>query len=197
MSSSSASELRRTPPELAQGDRFRVQSHSGTVREALFIYQGEQESGWIIRLGDGRIARLDPTRIDWTSFESLEDTGGPLWIAGDELKLSTPANTVQGQLLEPIGEEISLRVEDDWDMRLPLVSVKTAEIRFRAADLKVGDRFEVKSRSGTAYAGTVVESWADSVKIVTEEGEPLTLRLRRLDLETLFVLVPIALTRQG
>jgi hypothetical protein len=174
-----------------------VSSNSGSVREARFIYEGEHESGWIIRLKDGRIARLDPTRIDWSTHELLEDDGSPLWVAGDEFALSTPANTVQGHLLKPITEEVSLRVDDDWDMRLPLASVKTAAIRFRAAGLKTGDRFEIKSRSGTEYVGTVIDSTADSVKVVSEGGEPLTLRLRRLDLDTLFVLVPITLTSPG
>lgn len=180
-------------PPIESGTTFRVlSSGSGSVYSCTFLYRADPKAGIVVRLADRRLARLDPTRLDWSSFERLgrESIVRP----GDDITLSLAGSQMRGALLEPIGSDVAVRTPSGREERLPLESVREVLLSFRANELEIGDRFVVRSRSGNYYRGRVLEVRSEgTIPVVLEGGARVSLNWARLDPNSLVVLVPLTL----
>lgn len=177
-------------PPLCFGAAFTVRSRSGSRYACTFVHGG---AGLIVRLDDGRIARLDPDRIDWSTFAPRREAQSGL-VPGDEVLVETATERLRGALLElPERAEVALRTRHGAVRRVPRERIKRLSLLFRARDLQPGDAFMVRSNSGSEYRGHVLEASADHARVRLEAGATVNLRLERVDMSTLLVLVPIPL----
>jgi hypothetical protein len=177
-----------TIPRIARGRSFLVRSRRGTRYECRLIRQADD--GLIVRLADGRLARLNPAKFDWDSLELK--SGGPVLQPGDMVEVEMPSGALAGELLEPIGDEVALRLPGGAPRRLPRHLIEHVYLVFRSPDLRTGDRFRVKSRSGNRYRGEALYVEASGrTQARLDGGATVTLHQRRLDLNSLEVLVPV------
>jgi hypothetical protein len=180
-------------PEIAFGDRFRIQSLRGSRYLVTLLGVGQLESGLYVRLDDGRIARLDERRLRWDTYEPTSHVGDPPLREGDEVLAETSAGVLRGTLLEPPGAEVALRLSKGADRRLPRGEVDELNLLFRARDLKSGDRIVVNSKSGNEYRGLVrALGPGRRLQLRLDEGGNANLRLSKIDLSSLLILIKVA-----
>jgi hypothetical protein len=178
------------PPVIVFGQRFRVSSRSGTRYVARFL--GGADGGIFVRLDDQRIARLDQSRLQWSTFEPASNDGELVVRAGDEVIVELGAARARGRLetLRPLAVRTRLEV-----IPIPREQVRALFLLFRARELVTGDRFIVRGLSGTEYEGLVRALDAERVTAVLRDGRETLLQRRKLDLSTLLVLIPVPLDR--
>mgnify|MGYP001249562489 CR=1 FL=1 len=183
-------------PEIAVGDRFTIRSVRGSEYQVLFLCFGEGQSGMYVRLDDGRIARLDQERLRWDTYQDLPRDGEAVLRPGDEVLVECSSGTLRGTLLEPVREQVAIRLPIGQDLRLPLGEVEELYLLFKARDLKPGDRLILRSKSGNEYRGTIKGLTPDKRLLVDlRNGGEANLRLSKLDLTSIQVPIPIALDR--
>ena len=139
---------------LALGQRFRVKSVRGNPYEASFLTAGPEEAGLYVRLAaDGKLARLSPDRLDWTTLEPGESSDA--LAPGDEV-LATPSGGVEqrGRLMEPADERLTLQLAAGAVLQVPLHRLEQLRLLFASTDLRRGDEFMVKSASGASTAAS-------------------------------------------
>src|SRR4029077_15056709 len=73
---------------LRPGDLVRVSSHSGNEYEATLVYAGMDDAGLYVRLGDGRLARLVPSRVNWKTLKRLGRGAIPIKPGDDVVMLA-------------------------------------------------------------------------------------------------------------
>jgi hypothetical protein len=176
-------------PPIAFGERFRVRSRAGT--QYVVRYLGQGEGGIFVRLDDQRIARLDDSRLEWSTFARASGDGAAL-APGDDIVVDLEGSHVRGRLetLRPLSVRTSLEV-------IPIARerVRALHLLFRARELLPGDRFLVRGRSGTEYDGSVSGIDKEHVVVTLRGGRETTLQRRRLDMDTLLVMIPVPLDR--
>jgi hypothetical protein len=178
-------------PDISYGDRFSVRSVRGSEYRLTLLAFGSQQSGLYVRLDDGRIARLDPERLRWDSYEALPP-GGPPLRAGDEVLVECASGSLRGKLLEPVAREVALRLAIGSDVRLPREEVDELYLLFLASDLQPGDQVIMNSKSGNEYRGTIKALTSDNRLFVDlRNGGEANLRLSKLDLGSVNVQVPL------
>lgn len=180
-------------PELNLGDRFRVRSRRGSEYVVTFLQRGASDAGTYVRLDDRRIARLADDRVDWSTCALATNPGEPALVAGDELLVETPSGTVRGALDEQISSELVLRSSAGPALRIPRSTALHVWLLFPATELRAGDAFLVRSRTGNEYQGEVLAAHPDRLQVKLKGGREFTLRLERLDLDSLFVPIPLPL----
>jgi hypothetical protein len=197
---------------LEPGESFRVTSRRGNGYECQFIEEGMRDAGLYVRVAGGRLARLDPRRLDPTSLERR--TRSPIVHRGDHVLLRTASSEDGEQAsVEHCGvvlaaEPTRLAVETPAGTIVrTLANIRGLRLLFRARDLRPGDEFLVESNSGRLYRGIarriewprLTATLTRAVVVVSGSAllvpvrEPVTIRLDYLDLETLRVLVPVTL----
>jgi hypothetical protein len=180
------------PPHLQLGRRFRARSRRGSEVVATFIGRGADESGMFVRLEDGRIARLDPRRMDWSTFEALA-AQGPALRAGDQVVVEAGALARRGLLAEPVGADVVVQGTDGL-VRVPARDVTGLFLLYRASDLQPGDRAILRSRSGNTYQGILQpEVEPDMLRLDVVGGKRVELRRGRLDMDAALVAIPVRL----
>ncbi len=143
------------------------------------------------RLPGGEIKSFSMRRI---KREPPASTPSPI-RPGDDVLLETSAGRMRGQLTAPLDAQVSIRLKTGQDLRFPRDKVRVLLLVYPSRELVAGLRFEVKSRSGNRYEGTVGHLLPDQralVKLTT--GKTVELKLERLDLDSLLLLIPISLT---
>jgi hypothetical protein len=181
-------------PALAFGERFRVESQRGTRYVARCIHPGERDTGVYVRLEDRRIARLDHRRLAWKTYAKASDDGEHVLQVGDEVLVEAPSGTHRGPLEEAPAQELCVRGPRGV-ARVQRNTVLALSLLFRARELKAGDRFIVRSRSGNEYHGAVNTVDGSRLAVTLRDGREVTLHLDRVDLETLVVCIPLPLDR--
>jgi hypothetical protein len=177
------------PTTLGFGERFRVKSRSGNAYVVRFLVAGEGDGGVFVRLDSGEIARLDPGRLEWSTCESASDTlDTPTVKVGDDLLLDCPAGPLVGKLAEELGGAL---IQFDNGLCVRSEDVKGVALLFRAPELRVGDRFRVKSHSGGDYAGQILKLNKKQATVRLASREEVLLRLDSLDVDTLYVEIPV------
>lgn len=179
-------------PKLAAGDRFQIRSLRGSPYRCTFIHQGEAASGLIIRLAtsDDQLVRLDPERLDWQTV-ARDAAPGPVLLPGDRVQLVRDGRPLEGKLLREEPGALVLRAEAGED-RVPLAEVTSLELLYPARELLAGDRFRVRSRSGSEYRGRAIGYEPDQrLRADIDRAGEVHLRLERLDLSTLYLPLPI------
>ena len=184
-----------TCPELSLGDRFRVRSLRGSEYVVTFLQRGPSEAGTYVRLDDRRIARLSDDRVDWSTCAMVSAPGEPPLGIGDELLVETPSGTLRGRLAEQVSTELVLRSSAGPVLRIPRSTAVRVWLLFPATELRAGDGFLVRSRTGNEYQGEVLATYPDRLQVRLMGGREFTLRLERLDLDSVFV--PILLPLQA
>lgn len=172
---------------LAYGTAVRIQD-GGSEQGGVCLNQTRLDV--FVRLEDGRIRSYPLRKV--RRAEGPPPVA-PLWT-GDEVLLESAAGKLRGELAEVPGEEVVLRLRHGQDVRFPRAQVRALSLVHPARELTAGARFEVKSRSGNRYEGTVSTVLPDQralVKLAT--GKTVELKLERLELETLLVLIPVSL----
>lgn len=176
-------------PSLGFAERFRVKSRSGNQYVVRFLHRGEGDAGVFVRLDKGEIARLDPKRLKWSTYESASDIIGKGAVkTGDDVLVECAAGSLRGNLASPLGETM-LRLENG--LCIQNTEVYGLFIMFRAPSLKGGDRFWIKSNSGRDYSGTALNVTKDNARVRLTDRSEVTLRLSSLDVDSLFVAIPI------
>lgn len=184
----------RSMPDISFGERFRIRSARGSPYVARLIHSGEGESGLYVRLDDRRIARLDHGRIVWSTFARASDDGERILQPGDEIVVESASGTLRGQLTEPVGADIAVRTSRGV-VRVTRNTVLAVQLLFQARELRPGDRFIVRSRSGNEYQGAVNSVEGERLGVQLRNGREVTLHLDRLDMNTLVVPIPLPLDR--
>lgn len=187
--------------DLSPGDGFHVRSARGNDYEATFLGLGPDQAGLYVRMRgpNPKLGRLLPSRLDWSTFAKLlaEDVVVP----GNELLVVTEAGLERrGKLAEPLDERIVLNLANGDVFSAPLsrIGAKSLRLLYRAKDLRPGDEFLVRSRSGTVYRGRVTNLDDQRVGVsLHASGERVTLRVDHLDLESLEVLIPVPVSLAG
>lgn len=178
---------------LSPGDRVKVTARGGTDYEVTVVHAGRDDAGLFVRLQDGTLARLLPSRIDWSSLQHL-GTKEPV-VAGDEvLVVALGGAQRRGRLASPLDDRVTISAGPGKVYSLPKdeVEVKRFRLMFAAPNLCPGDEFLVTSRSGREYRGLARE--VSPSRIVAElrpQRQSVVLRPDRLDLSTLKVLIPV------
>lgn len=150
-------------------------------------------NGITINGTDGTLARLLPSRIDWSSLRHL-GTKDPV-VTGDEvLVVALGGATRRGRLASPLDDRVTISAGPGKVYSLPKDEVEQKRFRlmFAAPNLCPGDEFLVTSKSGREYRGLARE--VSPLKIVAElrpQRQSVVLRPDRLDLSTLKVLIPV------
>jgi hypothetical protein len=183
---------------LETGLRFKIASKSGKVYETTFLAVGPEDAGLYVRLEDRKLARLSPQRLVWTTLE--KGARGAVLLPGDELLLRTAAGEeISGKLLKPPVDEFALRLIGGTTVTVPFASLADGTFRllFPASDVRAGDDFFVKSRSGNEYRGraAVIEPDRIAVQLVGKEpGDLVHIQVAKIDLRSLYVLIPLKVT---
>lgn len=139
----------------------------------------------------GRLARLDIERIDWSTFEP-RSFQSPLF-AGDNVQFTDLKGRRHQGVLRDLPEEALFLDENGVDTRTPLALIEPGSFRllFPATDLRRGDEFEIRSRSGTEYAGTAEGVAPERTTVHLHDSQRVSLRNANLDFESLIVLIPL------
>lgn len=180
-------------PPMEVGQRFRVKSLRGSVYEAVLLSKGEAGGGLYVRMDDGRIARLEPERLDWISFTKLKDDGRGLLHPGDQVYVVGPKGPVQGELLLPIKDVVVIRPTEGPVQRIAREQVMEIDLLSKSSDVKAGDRILARSGSGNEYRGLVKERTPDGYQVKLRVGGEARLRLAKLDLSSIRMAIPIPL----
>ena len=160
------------------------------------VAAGAEEAGLYVRLSDGRLARLDPARLDWSSRRVTGQSMGAVLCVGDILRLQLPGEAVRGRLLSRTASTLELATVGGPLRSLGRDQVLETLILFRASDMKRGDRLLLRSRSGNEYEGTFSRLDASGlIDLVLLNGEHLSVREARLDKEEFYVLVSVDLAQ--
>ena len=157
-----------------------------------FLAFGPEDAGWYVRLVDGRLARLDPGRLDWSSREPLGTDPDSLLSVGDLVQVRAIGETIRGRLLERDADSLTVATKDGVKRTLPRHELSKLWILFRASDLKRADAVILRSRSGNEYEGTfqsIDESGLIDLRLPS--GDRLSVRKSRLDKDGIFVLIPL------
>ena len=166
-----------------------VSSQRGSRYEA--VYLGGSDSGVVIRLADGRLGRLLRERVRWSSLDEVGEPRSPL-SAGDRIWLESERRGERQVTLSAVAAGL-LETPEGLVSLDGLVGVG---LLFRAREILAGDRFHVRSRSGSEYHGECLEVRPGGLlRVALTGGSEVNLRVGRLDLETLSVRVPIPLER--
>lgn len=159
-----------------------------------FLAFGPEDAGWYVRLVDGRLARLDPGRLDWQSREPLGIDTESLLKVGDVVQVRAVGETLRGRLLELSPTSLTLATKDGAKRTWGRVDIAKLWILFRASDLKRADAVILRSRSGNEYEGTFQSiDEAGLIDLRLPSGDRLSVRKSRLDKDGIFVLIPIDL----
>lgn len=179
-----------TIPKITFGERFRVKSRSQKEYVARFLHQDEHSL--FVRMDTGEIARFTPERLKWSTFQAAADLlGHPPIHEGDDVLVECGAGSLRGKLASPLGEPL-LRLENG--LCIQSEDVYALHLMFRAPKLVDGDLFWIRSNSGRSYDGRVLHVTKDNARVRLSTREEVTLRLSSLDIDTLFVAVPIPLS---
>lgn len=180
-------------PRLFFGERFRVRSRRGNTYVMTFLHWGA--SALYVRRDDGKIARMDDGRLEWTSYSTASEPLHPVLGAGDEVLVdSDTRGTVRGILLGIDGEQVALRTPDRGALRVALSEVQTLYLLYRAPELWPGELFLARSRWGDEYRGALEALSADGTGSVRfDDGSAGDLQLDQLEPSSIDVLVPIPL----
>ena len=179
--------------DLQAGDRFSIQSRRGSRYQVTFLAFGPEDAGWYVRLSDGRLARLDPARLDWPSREPLGVDPESLLAPGDVVQIRAIGETVRGRLLERDSATLTVATKEGVWRTIPRHEVSKIHILFRASDLKRGDAVILRSRSGNEYQGSFQSiDAAGLIDLQLPSGDRLSVRKSRLDQDGIFVLIPVA-----
>jgi hypothetical protein len=177
---------------LQAGDRFSIESRRGARYDLTFLAFGPEEAGWYVRLGDGRLARLDPARLDWGSREPLEEDADSLLTLGDLIQVRVVGETLRGRLLGRDATSLSITTQDGDKRSIEREEISEIWILFRAADLKRADSVILRSRSGNEYEGSFQSMDEEGlIDLQLLSGDRLSVRKNRLDEDGIFVLVPL------
>lgn len=176
-------------PTLGFGERFRVKSRSGNQYVVRFLHQGERDAGVFVRLDSGEIARFDPARLKWSTYEAASDLIGSAVVrGGDDVLVECAAGSLRGKLATELGESM-VRLENG--LCIQNTEVYALHMMFRAPSLKGGDRFWIQSNSGGEYNGTAITVTKENARVRLTDRTEVSLRLSSLDIDTLFVAIPI------
>lgn len=183
-------------PKPSFGQRFRVRSRSGNEYVARFLYRGDQESGVFVRLDNGQIARLLNSKIQWSTFVAASDRlTEPVVGEGDDVVAECTEESFRGKLAGALGSRVlQLELATGRQKRLPRRDVLTVSLLFRAPELRKGDAFVLQSTSGREYSGRVLSVGSESATVRLDNGKEVSLRMDRIDLNTLFVMIPLPWT---
>lgn len=165
-----------------------VSSQRGSRYEVVYLWGSD--SGVVIRLADGRLGRLLRERVRWSSLDEVGEPQPPLkpgdrvWLEGERGERQATLSAVAAGLLETPEGAVTLE------------GLSAVGLVFRARELLAGDRFHVRSQSGSEYHGECLEVRPGGLlRVALTGGSEVNLRAGRLDLETLSVRVPIPLDR--
>lgn len=157
-----------------------------------FLAFGPEDAGWYVRLVDGRLARLDPARLDWSSREPLGADPKSLLVPGDLVQIRVIGETVRGRLLELDSSIFTLATKAGVKRAIERHEVSKINILFRASDLKRADSVILRSRSGNEYQGSFQSIDEDGlIDLRLLSGDRLSVRKSRLDKDGVFVLIPL------
>lgn len=174
-------------PQISFGERFRVKSRSEKEYVARFLHQDEHSV--FVRMDTGEIARFSPERLKWSTYQTADDLLGQSPVQkGDDVLVECGAGSLRGKLASPLGEAM-LRLENG--LCIQSSDVYALHLMFRAPKLVEGDLFWIQSNSGRSYNGRVLQVLKDNARVRLSTREEVTLRLSSLDINTLFVAVPI------
>lgn len=183
---------------LKPGDRFEVSSLRGHAYSLSFLAPpAEDGTNLYVRMEDGKLARFDASRVDWTTLDVKAP--GDACLPGDEVLVRSGGVEHRGELIETITESIVL-VGSRGKVALPLgkVELESFRVAFPAAKAQVGDEFLVVSLSGKKYRG---HAHAVSSKglVVQLDGADAKVRMNldHLALDTLRILVAVQLSALG
>ncbi len=152
-----------------------------------FLHHDEESV--FVRMDGGEVARLDSRRLKWSTYEAASDLiGTDVVKIGDDVLVECGAGSLRGTLANPLGEAM-LRLENG--LCIQGSDVYALHLMFRAPKLERGDRFWIKSNSGREYDGTVLSRTKENARVRLSSREEVTLRVGSLDIDTLFVAVPI------
>lgn len=179
--------------DLQAGDRFVIQSRRGSRYQMTFLAFGPEDAGWYVRLVDGRLARLDPGRLDWSSREPLGSDPASLLSIGDLLQVRSIGKTQRGRLLERDSDSLTIATKDGVKRSIARHEISKIWILFRASDLKRADVVILRSRSGNEYEGTFQSiDEGGLIDLRLPSGDRLSVRKSRLDKDGIFVLIPLS-----
>lgn len=175
------------------GDLVRVRSKSGNTYEATVVFAGRDQAGLYVRLKGGKLARLVPQRVEWKTLEKL-GVGDPVEKGDEVVIVALGGAERRGKLVKPLDDRIQLALPQGKVYSVPLsqTEVKKFRLLFPTDALLPGDEFMVKSHSGTEYRGLVVDIDANTLTAkLRPTRDKVTLRLKNLDMSTLFVMIPV------
>jgi hypothetical protein len=178
---------------LRPGDQLKVKSHTGNEYEATLVYAGMDDAGLYVRLGDGRLARLVPDRVNWKTLQRMGKTE-PLKPGDEVVMLALGGAGVRGKITSPLDDRIVVAKETGTQIAM---SPKEAELKrfrllFHTKSLRSGDEFTVRSRSGRDMTGRVLGVTETKITaLLRPTKEKVSIRIDHLDLDTLFVLIPV------
>jgi hypothetical protein len=184
---------------LLPGEQIRITSLSGNVYDATVLVCGREKSGLFVR-SNGRVGRLLPERLDWASLERVGQTD-PI-TKGDEVIVSPIGGTERrGYILGPLDERIDIELKSGgglYSVPLARISKESFRLLYGTNNPRPGDEFMVTSRSGRQVRGTCVDLLQGLiVATVLPNGDRVRISIERLDLSTLFVLIPVPIHALG
>lgn len=178
---------------LNPGDRVEVSSKSGNSYSATLVAAGKDDAGLYVRLANGTLARLLPSRLNWKTLKKV-GTDDAVKKGDEAVMIALSGDNKRGKLVDMLDDRVVLSLPKGGTETVPIQGdeMKRFRLLFPATDLRKGDEFIVKSVSGREFHGIAVSVAAD--KIVAEmrpSREPTTLRVDRLDLRSLQILIPV------
>lgn len=178
---------------LVPGDRVEVSSKSGNAYEATLVAAGRDDAGLYVRLANGTLARLLPSRLNWKTLKKV-GTEDAVRKGDEVVLLALGGDAKRGKLVDVLDDRVVMALPKGGRETVPIEGEEAKRFRllFPATDLRKGDEFIVKSVSGREFHGIAVS--VSPERIIAEmrpSREPTTLRVDRLDLRTLHILIPV------
>jgi hypothetical protein len=177
-------------PNLYFGERFKVRSHRGKLYVLTFLHWVEGEAGVYVRLGNRDIARLNHSRVEWSSWAAATNMGDPPVGDGDEVLVSVNGHETMGRLLE-LNRSLILRVPGGGVAEFPLEAIEELNLLYRAPKIRAGDRFLGKTKMGTDLRGLCTEQEGGLLTVHLQGSGRIQLAHDSIDLNTVYVLVPV------
>ncbi len=178
---------------LQPGDRVEVASKSGNTYAATLVAAGRDDAGLYVRLANGTLARLLPSRLNWKTLKKL-GTEEAVKKGDEALLIALGGDTKRGKLVDVLDDRVVMALPKGGVETVPIgvEEEKRFRLLFPATDLRKGDEFIVKSVSGREFHGIAVQVQPDKITAEMRPSRtPTSLRVDRLDLRTLQILIPV------
>src|SRR5581483_10815673 len=113
---------------LQPGDRVEVASKSGNKYLATLVAAGRDDAGLYVRLANGTLARLLPSRLNWKTLKKL-GTEDAVKKGDEVVLLALGGDTKRGKLAQVLDDRIEVALPKGETASVPIQSEDAKRFR--------------------------------------------------------------------